>query len=339
MAYRYLGNKTRLLDWVTGTIGAHVRRGSRIADPMCGTAAVSEALAAAGYSVTASDALTFPVLHAKARLLFTEEPEFAHFGGYAATIDHLNSLQPIDGYFLREFSPAGSPAYGGPPRGYFTPTNAAKIDAVRSELQHLRDAALIGCDERDLLLHDLALAVNDVANIAGTYGYFRSKWNKQSLSELTLVPETFAPTPGTHQVHQADAASTLRQFVGEACYLDPPYTKRQYSGNYHILETIAVGDEPLAHGAGGLRDWRHQASDFCYRQRAPLAFREILDSLTVPHLFVSYSEDGQVPPSELWAILETYGRVQRYELELPRFRSNSAPSRPVREHLYHVVAA
>ncbi len=30
------------------------------------------------------------------------------------------------------------------------------------------------------------------------------------------------------------------------CYVDPPYMKRQYAANYHLLETIAKGDNPVA---------------------------------------------------------------------------------------------
>ena len=62
MSYRYLGNKTRLTDWIVGQIVRVLPAGSSIADPMCGTASVSIALARAGYSVTAADALTFPVV-------------------------------------------------------------------------------------------------------------------------------------------------------------------------------------------------------------------------------------------------------------------------------------
>lgn len=338
MAYRYLGNKTRLLAWISGIVRENVPAGSRIADPMCGTASVSEAFAFDGFSVSASDTLSFPVLHAKARLLFAGPPDFAVLGGYEAAVQHLNSIEPVEGYFFREFSPEGNPAYGGPPRGYFTSSNAGRIDAVRIEVRALKAAGSIAPEEHDLLLHDLALAVNQVANIAGTYGYFRSSWNQQSLSPLTLVPETFTASIGEHAVSQGEAVSELAGFQGEAVYLDPPYTKRQYGGNYHILETIAVGDEPIAHGAGGLRDWKGQASDFCYRRKAPAAFKGVLKSLSVPHLFVSYSEDGQVSADELWSILETYGTVERHVLELPRFRSNSkVASGSVKEHLYHVT--
>jgi adenine-specific DNA-methyltransferase len=337
MAYRYLGNKTRLLGWLTDIIGEHIPYGSTIADPMCGTASVSEALAHAGYSVAASDFLTFPVLHAKARLLFDSAPSFTHLGGYAAAIDRLNSLAPVQGYFFREFSPGGSPTYGGGVRSYFTSDNAQRIDAVRAEVQDLRDSELITRDERDLLLHDLALAVNDVANITGTYGYFRSSWNEQSLLPLRLAPENFESTPGQHAVMQADAADALSVFSGDAVYLDPPYTKRQYSGNYHILETIAMGDEPVANGAGGLRDWRHQASDFCYRKKAPGAFRQILATSSARHFFISYSEDGQVSPDDLRSLLSEHGRVERFDLEIARFRSNTrTAANSVTEHLYHL---
>ena len=82
MSYRYLGNKTRLTDWIVGEIAGVLPAGSSIADPMCGTASVSVALAHAGYSVTASDALTFPVVHARTRLLVKETPTFEGLGGY-----------------------------------------------------------------------------------------------------------------------------------------------------------------------------------------------------------------------------------------------------------------
>lgn len=337
MAYRYLGNKTRLLDWLVEKIDEQLPTGAVIADPMCGTAAVSEALARNGYSVHASDMLTFPVLHAKARLLHSSAPAFQAFGGYESALDHLNTLTPIEGYFYREFSPSGTPGYGGPARAYFTAENAMRIDAVRQEIKRLRAVERITLVEHDLLLHDLALAVNDVANITGTYGYFRSTWNEQSLKPLELEAEEFVPTQGSHVVGQADVVDAVKQFEGDAIYLDPPYTKRQYGGNYHVLETVAVGDDPAAHGAGGLRDWREQASDFCYRRKAPNAFREVLELATARHIYVSYSEDGQVKPKELEALLADYGAVERFKFKIPRFRSNARTAEnAVAEYLYHV---
>src|SRR3546814_10137712 len=116
MSYRYLGHKTRLADWIVGELQRVLPTGSSIADPMCGTASVSIALARAGYSVTAADALTFPVVHARTRLLANEAPTFNALGGYQKALDWMRSAAPIEGYFFREFGEAGAPANGRGPR-------------------------------------------------------------------------------------------------------------------------------------------------------------------------------------------------------------------------------
>jgi 16S rRNA G966 N2-methylase RsmD len=69
-----------------------------------------------------------------------------------------------------------------------------------------------------------------------------------------------------------------------AIYADPPYTRDHYSRFYHVLETIARGDDPsissvTAGGATSLsrglyRRDRHQ-SPFCIRSQAAAAFAEL----------------------------------------------------------------
>lgn len=338
MSYRYLGNKTRLADWIVGAIARVVPPGASVADPMCGTASVSLALARAGYSVTAADQLTFPVVHARTRLA-KEPPAFAALNGYHSAIAWLAAARPTKGYFYREFGAAGNPANGRAPRLYFTADNAAHIDGVRAGIRALRDAGDLPEIEHSVLLHHLILATNKVANISGTYGYFRSTLSGPTLDRLEFEPFTFHRTQGEHTVVQGpveELAATLR---GDAVYLDPPYTKRQYAGNYHVLETLAREDEPLAAGDGGLRPWTEQASDFCYRRHAGQAFRETLKRLDVPHVFISYSEDGQVREDELLSILGDFGKITVHEHPHVRYRSNGrGKDGTVLERLYHVKA-
>ena len=233
----------------------------------------------------------------------------------------------------------GRPANGRGPRGYFAGHNAAHIDAIRSGIASYFARGDLTELERSVLLHHLILATNKVANITGTYGYFRKELAGPSLGDLVFEPITFERTPGAHSVVQGPVEVLGPTFVTDAVYLDPPYTKRQYAGNYHVLETLAVGDEPLAVGDGGLRPWTDQASDFCYRRLAGQAFRETLKRLNTQHVFVSYSEDGQVPEPELVSILSDFGKVRSYEQPHSRFRSNDrVRSGAVMERLYHVKA-
>jgi adenine-specific DNA-methyltransferase len=339
MSYRYLGNKTRLTDWIVGEIARVLPSGSSIADPMCGTASVSVALARAGYSITAADALTFPVIHARTRLLAKRAPAFKALGGYVKALVWMRSAAPVEGYFFQEFGDAGRPANGRAPRLYFSATNAAHIDGVRDGIRKLATSGAITEVEHSVLLHHLILSTNRVANISGTYGYFLRKLSRPARQPLTFEPIEFERTPGHHAVIQGpveELASTLR---ADAVYLDPPYTKRQYAGNYHVLETLAREDEPVAAGDGGLRPWTEQASDFCYRRSAGQAFRDTLERLKVPHVFISYSEDGQVQEDELFSILSDFGKITLHEQPHVRYRSNDrVKDGSVRERLYHVEA-
>lgn len=339
MSYRYLGNKTRLTDWIVGEISRVLPAGSSIADPMCGTASVSVALARAGYSVTAADALTFPVVHARTRLLAKHAPAFKALGGYDRALEWMRAAAPVKGYFFREFGEAGAPENGRAPRLYFSADNAAHIDGIRQGIRELAAAGAVDEVEHSVLLHHLILATNKVANISGTYGYFRRTLSGPALKGLQFAPLEFEATPGDHTVLQGPVEELAASLRTDAVYLDPPYTKRQYAGNYHVLETLAREDEPEAVGDGGLRPWTDQASDFCYRRSAGQAFRETLKRLDVPHVFISYSEDGQVDEEELASILGDFGTVRMHEQPHVRYRSNDrVKDGSVLERLYHVEA-
>lgn len=338
MGFRYLGNKKRLADWIVAVASEYMSAGAVVADPMCGTATVSRAFADAGFRVIASDELRFPVVHAKARLLPGNRCNFSMAGGsLESAIAELNALSGMQGFFWQEYSADGTPRNGAKPRAYLTGSNAAKVDAMRA---HIRRWQAAGMDQEaaDLLLHQLILAVNSVANIAGTYGYYRSSWSAASLAPIVLQLPVDPPMfETTHQVRQGRVEDIAPQLDATLCYLDPPYTKRQYGGNYHLLETIARQDEPEPVGEGGLRDWYPQSSDFCSKRRVRAAVAETVGRLQAPLVAISYSEDALVPPDEMWDLLSDFGRLRREEVALPRFRSNDGKSNKggeVMEHLY-----
>lgn len=343
MSYRYIGNKSRLIGRLIPIITEIVEPGSTIADLMCGTAAVSEALRVAGYRVIASDIMTFAAQHACVRLTMDQPPEFRGLGGrsYVDVLKELQGLEPVHGYIVREYSPAGKPAGGQPPRGYFTVANAGQIDAISARINEWNQQGLLSENEVALLRHDLVLATNRVANIAGTYGHFRSKWSNGSLSSLTLEPTQFIYGYSTdHRVLQGPAEELAPKLSGSLCYLDPPYMKRQYAANYHLVETIARGDEPPAVGISGLRPWRDQYSDFCSKLKIRGAFSQIIGGMDCPQFLISYSEDGLLSREDIEELLGQHGKVSCIEISHQRFRSNNSPLGPtVTEYLFHVKRA
>ena len=169
------------------------------------------------------------------------------------------------------------------------------------------------------------MAVNDVANISGTYGYFLSKFSKKSLEPIKLYPIEFISEGNTDNVVIQGFAEELASTIdADLCYIDPPYMKRQYAANYHILETIARGDFPETIGKSGLRNWWDQHSKFCTKTQIRDSFSKVINEMNCKKFIVSYSEDGLLSLDELIELFSKFGEVKYKTVEYSRFRSNSS---------------
>lgn len=340
MSYRYIGNKSRLLRPLIERIRTLIPEGAVVSDLMCGTASVSEAMRVSGYRVIASDMMSFSYHHAIVRLKLDRPPSFSSVSenGYLGVLKHLETLPRESGHFFREYSPEGIPSSGTPPRMYFSAENASLIDAITQQINAWREQGKITEGENSLLRHDLVLAANRVANIAGTYGHYRSTWSSASLTRLTLRPSTFLwGVPTDHDVRQGQAEDLAASISADLCYIDPPYMKRQYAANYHIIETLARGDSPEAVGVSGLRPWRDQYSDFCSKLRVRDSFRRIIRDMDCKTFLVSYSEDGLLSRDELLDLFSELGSVEFDSLIHQRFKSNNGGAGgAVQEYLFKI---
>lgn len=169
------------------------------------------------------------------------------------------------------------------------------------------------------------MAVNEIANISGTYGYFLADFKKNSLDGIVLKPVEFYPDNAAgHEVFLGFAEEIANQITADLCYIDPPYMKRQYAANYHILETIARGDFPDAIGKSGLRDWWDQHSKLCTKTRGIQSFERIIGDMNCDKFLISYSEDGLFKLDELEACFGNFGHVEVIKIDYNRFRSNNS---------------
>ncbi|MFA6192994.1 MAG: DNA adenine methylase [Sulfurimonas sp.] len=340
MSYRYLGNKTKLITKLLPYIQKYTQNGDTVVDLMSGTASVSEMLRANGYKVVSCDLMTYSTHHAKVRLLSNDEPIFStlNFNSYQSVLDYLNNLEPIEGIFFNEYSPEGQPSNGTEPRKYFTSQNAKKIDAINLQINYWTTNRLITDLENAFLRHNLVLAANKIANIAGTYGHYLSKWNKNAMMDLALRKAEFLSGYNTdHIVMQGEAELLAKDITANLCYIDPPYMKRQYAANYHIIETLARGDKPEAIGVSGLRPWRDQYSNFCSKVKIRDSFSKIFTTINCTQFLISYSEDGLLSKEELISFFSGFGEVDFFEIDYRRFKSNNSRlSKDMKEYLFYI---
>lgn len=312
MGYRYIGSKSRIVEKIIKIIGKPQKSGCFI-DAFSGTGCISAQAANIGWKIKANDILNSAVIMTTAGLLCYEDITFKEFGGYKEVISFLNNLKGTNGFFWKEYSPA-SKNFQTHERRYFTEYNAKKIDAISRIIHKWKKEKKITDFEFALLMADVISATNDVANIAGTYGCFLSKWTDQSQKKLQLTERALRQNKVEFSATNLDAFS-VESTPNDIIYFDPPYTKRQYASYYHILETLVIGDKPQIEGVAGLRPWKNKSSVFCYKTKAHKALVDLISAQKAHRVILSYSDEGHVNLDELSSDLKKIGTVKTIQLD------------------------
>ena len=323
MGVRYIGSKARVADAILDLAGPP--NGGRFIDAFCGTGSVSSAAADRGWPVTLNDSLPSAVAMSIGATAGRDNVPFEAFNGYESAVRKLNATPGRPGFIHAEYSPA-SAATAPVERRYFTEHNAARLDAMRAQIRRWSDTGSLTWIEEELLLADLLQAANKVANISGTYGGFLKEWSATSLRDIR-VSKRALPQRATDINAIVGDVSAIATSSHDTVYFDPPYTKRQYSAYYHVLETLHAGDSPQVGGVTGLRPWKHKASDYCYKSRALGALTQLVLSTRAHRILLSYSNEGHVPQSQLVNALQEAGNVTLHEIKtIGRYRPNAAAS-------------
>jgi len=302
---RFIGSKTRISKAILDRIGEPSGEDSRFVDAMCGSGAIAVEAAQRGWPIVINDFLKSSVVMTKSRLLSEENVPFENLGGYPNAVSKLNEVEEVKGFFHGQYSETAE-------RPYFTDKNAMKIDGMRMQIRHWVAESLISREEHELLIGDLMMSVNQVANTAGTYGCFMKKLQRNAEKQIVIEARTLLPTKLDILNFTGDVSSLHHHIrSGDIVYLDPPYTKRQYAAYYHILETIAEDSEPSVGGVTGLRDWKNQKSDFCYKTKALSAIVKLVESLrNAKKIYLSYSNTSHVPIERLLGALQDIDEVK-----------------------------
>ncbi len=166
-------------------------------------------------------------------------------------------------------------------------------------------------------------AADKVSNTSGTYGAYLKIWRSMALKEIELeIPEI--TSKGTNIIVKDDVANFVRQFKNfDIVYLDPPYNRRQYASNFHVLESIVVNDKQILKGKTGLRNYDNQKSDYCVSSRVLGSFKDLVENIDSKYIVMSYSTEGLLSEDEIKEILAKRGKVSVYKNDYRRFKTNA----------------
>lgn len=305
---RYIGNKSKVLNEIDKLIDKKGlnQKGLTFFDAFTGTATVAHHYKNR-YHLIANDNLYFSYVIAEAKLnsksAIFEKLGFNPFD-YFNKVDTSNYI----GFITKNFAPTLSN------RMYFSDENARFIDFIRQTINDWYISDKISENEKYFLIASLIESVSKVANVAGVYGSFLKTWDPRAVKKMAYNPIDTEPyVDDLAEIYNDDILNVIKKVKGDILYLDPPYTKNQYSTQYHLLETIALYDNPILKGKTGARNMQMYTSDFSREGNVQVAFEELIANANFKHIILSYSSDGLMSKEYIESILKRYGKKETFE--------------------------
>ena len=312
---RYIGNKNKILNYIESLINDKNinKENYTFCDAFSGTATVGNYFKDK-FKIIANDNLYTSFVMSNARLN-TPDLKFEKLGKNPFEIfnDENNKLH---GFIYNNFSPGGSE------RQYFSEENAARIDYIRTKIEKWYNEDKITRNEYYYLIACLIESVSKVANVAGVYGSYLKMWDPRAVKSMQFIHvEQLKETAlYENEIYNKNIEELINDISGDILYLDPPYTKNQYSVQYHLLETIAKYDNPEIKGITGARDTSMLTSSFSKAGDVHVEFEKLIARANFKHIIMSYSSDGIMSKEYIESVLKRHGKPETLVFQKIEYR-------------------
>lgn len=328
----YIGSKLSLLSFLNEVIEellSKLEQEPVFCDIFTGTGTVAKYFKEKNFSIIANDIQYYSYVTAKHFISNNKIIRFPKLQEMnISPFEYLNSIEGVEEFIYNNYSQAGT-ANQEFIRLYFSDTNAKKIDAIRIQIEKWKQLELLTKEEYCFLIASLIESADKVANTASVYEAFLKKIKKTAQKELIFEPvETIiSNTTKSHAVFNRDANDLVRSIKGDILYLDPPYNTRKYNTNYHMLETIALYDNPIIKGKTGVRVDESKKSRYSSKREAKHAFEDLIKNASFKYILLSYNDEGIMSIQEIEQIMSKYGVYSRKEKEYKRFKADKNENR------------
>lgn len=322
---RYLGNKYKLLPFITGVVNDECPNITSIADIFAGTGAVSSAF-------------TDKVIITNDLMYSNYICNYAWFGAEEydpqTIIDcviRYNSLCDLeDNYMTDNFSDT-----------YFSRDDCAKIGYIREDIECLYENGSINKRERAILITSLLYAMDKIANTCGHYDAYRKGVVFDKTLEL-YVPLAEVHNNADNKCYNTDANELVKKIKSDLVYIDPPYNSRQYCDAYHLLENVARWEKPEVFGVAKKMDRSSMKSKYC-TQSATEAFGLLIKDINAKYILLSYNNmaakgndrsNAKISDDDILRILNQKGEVKVFSESYKAFTTGKSDIDDNQERLF-----
>ena len=322
---RYLGNKYKLLPFITKVVDKECSDIQSIADIFAGTGAVSSAF-------------TDKIIITNDLMYSNYICNYAWFGSETynqqTIIDyvvHYNSLVKLkDNYMTDNFADT-----------YFSRDDCAKIGYIREDIEKNYKKKNINDRERAILITSLLYAMDKIAKTCGHYDAYRKGAEFDKPLEL-LVPLAERHNNPNNRCYNEDANNLVGSINADLVYIDPPYNSRQYCDAYHLLENVARWEKPEVFGVARKMDRTKLKSKYCTKSAAE-AFEDLVGNITSKYILLSYNNmaekgndrsNAKISDEDIFRILENKGTVKVFSESYKPFTTGKSDISENEERLF-----
>lgn len=265
----------KLTQWIDDIIREKCRDSSSFFDIFAGTGVVTASVIEDFNEFYLNDFLYSNEVIYKAFFLKQNYSE-AKLYSYVSKFVNLEPLKLKDNFISNN--------YGGK---FFSFDDAKKIGFIRQIIEDEKNS--LNEKEYSILLASLLYSCDRSSNTCGHYDAYIKKDNLRSTFKYELIEPIIKDSNDNRNVciYRQDSNELAKKISADVVYIDPPYSSRQYSRFYHVLETITKWDMPKLFGTA-MKPKEENMSVYC-KSKALDAFKELIYSLNCKYVVVSYN--------------------------------------------------
>ena len=326
---RYTGCKYKLTDWIKEVIKEGCPNCTSFCDIFAGTGVVTASVIDMFEEYIINDFLFSNEVIYNAFFLkeaYSEEKMYAFYSKYHfLTADSLP-----ENYFSKNF--------GG---NFFSKDDALIIGFIRDDIERNRKS--LNLKEYSILVASLLYSADRSANTCGHYEAFIKNKEARSSFRFELIMPIIKSNidPRDIKIYREDSNLLVKRIQCDITYIDPPYSSRQYSRFYHVLETLTKWDSPVLSGTA-LKPPEENMSEYC-KSKALDAFKDLIYSSKSRFLIVSYnntydskssSSQNKMTLEDIKAVLDNKGKTKVYAKDHKAFNAGKTDMQQHQELLF-----
>lgn len=322
---RYLGNKYKLLPFITRVVENECKNINTVADIFAGTGAVASAF-------IDKKIITNDIMYSNyiCHVAWFSSEHYSEEKVIKIIIQYNNLKITEDNYMSDNFS-----------NTYFSLDDCRKIGFIRQDIEDKFNLGYINARERALLITSLLYAMDKIANTCGHYDAYRQGVEFEKHLEL-YVPQPEPDVNENNVCYNMDTNELAPEIEADLIYIDPPYNSRQYCDAYHLLENVARWEKPEVFGVARKMDRTALKSDYC-TQKATVAFENLIDSIHAKYILLSYNNmankgndrsNAKISDNDIMRILSKKGKVKVFSEDYKAFSTGKSDIQANQERLF-----